>query len=589
MNDTYAFIEAEKTTHGVAFLCRLLKVARSSFYAWLAAARTRSVRKAADEALVHEITVIHVGSRQTYGVPRVHAVLRRLGRRVNRKRVARTYQDILDAIRWAVAQPPVNGKPNMITVDNVTTLWDMLSDEQALYARRRAERKAQENRRRGPNPDLPVVIDPDLWNRAKDRWGEVLWLLRRHSGPVLLLARQETVTAFENDKPTRDTVRKIKAEKNLPAAVDAIVELHALGEAHLTWVRTLHWDVKPGESTRFPDFSIDTLLRRLGFEDAAAARQVTESRPEAYLQEQDQQRAQEQDQQRQQQEQNQQRQQQPNRQKAQAQQQNGRPSELTGEQARALIHKALTDENNPLECLRAIREEWGFRLLQRIPTKTKMWGDLNADDLISKCLTHIEEQKKKREEEHTEEATTGDQTPQANPSAAGLEEGAREHREEQPSTAPAPPQPESTPPAAEDAVPPPPDPQAEEPPPAERPEETSAAEEPQDLPALPAAKVPAKKKNATEIARQGLLDEAEVQARVKWVTVGEHLGPVSETGEPGLGQLRDFVQGHRAEVIARLEEGGETALADVYRRAPMPDLGIKRKFAAYLDRAPSEQ
>ncbi|MFE6205974.1 IS3 family transposase, partial [Streptomyces sp. NPDC057889] len=93
MNDTYAFIEAEKTTHGVAFLCRLLKVARSSFYAWLAAARTRSVRKAADEALVHEITVIHVGSRQTYGVPRIHAALRRLGRRVNRKRVARLMRE----------------------------------------------------------------------------------------------------------------------------------------------------------------------------------------------------------------------------------------------------------------------------------------------------------------------------------------------------------------------------------------------------------------------------------------------------------------------------------------------------------------
>ncbi|MFJ3763065.1 IS3 family transposase [Streptomyces sp. NPDC090080] len=93
MNDTYAFIEAEKTTHGVAFLCRLLKVARSSFYAWLAAARTRTVRKAADEALVHEITIIHVGSRQTYGVPRIHAELRRLGRRVNRKRVARLMRE----------------------------------------------------------------------------------------------------------------------------------------------------------------------------------------------------------------------------------------------------------------------------------------------------------------------------------------------------------------------------------------------------------------------------------------------------------------------------------------------------------------
>ncbi|WP_327293563.1 MULTISPECIES: IS3 family transposase [unclassified Streptomyces] len=93
MNDTYAFIEAEKTTRG-AFLCRLLKVARSSFYAWLAAAKARSARKAAaDDALAHEITVIHVASRHTYGVPRVHAELRRLGRCVYRKRVARLMRE----------------------------------------------------------------------------------------------------------------------------------------------------------------------------------------------------------------------------------------------------------------------------------------------------------------------------------------------------------------------------------------------------------------------------------------------------------------------------------------------------------------
>ncbi|WP_329530983.1 hypothetical protein OG568_08735 [Streptomyces sp. NBC_01450] len=65
MNETYAFIEAMKTTHSVAFLCRLLKVARSSFSAWLASAKTRAARQTADEALTHEITVIHVASRQT--------------------------------------------------------------------------------------------------------------------------------------------------------------------------------------------------------------------------------------------------------------------------------------------------------------------------------------------------------------------------------------------------------------------------------------------------------------------------------------------------------------------------------------------
>ncbi|MCD9903234.1 hypothetical protein LUR56_31280 [Streptomyces sp. MT29] len=301
-----------------------------------------------------------------------------------------TYQDILDAVRWAIAQPPVDGKQNMIVVDNGSNLWDMLGDEQALFARRRAVRKAHGNRRSGPSLDDPVVIDSDLWNRAKDRWGEFLWLLRRHSGPVLLLARQELVTAFENDKPTRDKTRKVKAEKNLPAAVDAIVELHTLGEAYLTGVRTLHWDVKPGETTRFANFSIDTLLRRLGYEEAAATRQVTESRPEAYLQEEDQQQAQDRGQ-----EPRQQGQQQQQRQEAPVTPAGGGAG-LSSQAAVKLIHEALTDETSPEARLLDIREEWGARTLRQIPTRTKMWGERDADDLITQCLTHIAAEALKR-------------------------------------------------------------------------------------------------------------------------------------------------------------------------------------------------
>ncbi|MEU3047074.1 IS3 family transposase [Streptomyces sp. NPDC006984] len=93
MSEVYAFIEAEKTTHNVALLCRLLKVARSSFSAWLAGEKTRSARNAADDALAHEITVLHVASKATYGVPRIHAELRRLDRSVNRKRVERIMRE----------------------------------------------------------------------------------------------------------------------------------------------------------------------------------------------------------------------------------------------------------------------------------------------------------------------------------------------------------------------------------------------------------------------------------------------------------------------------------------------------------------
>ncbi|MEU3283154.1 IS3 family transposase [Streptomyces antibioticus] len=89
MSALYRFIHAEKACYAVTVLCQALKVARSSCYAWCEGEAARRARREADEALAHEITVLHIASRKTYGVPRIHAELRRLGRRVNRKRVAR--------------------------------------------------------------------------------------------------------------------------------------------------------------------------------------------------------------------------------------------------------------------------------------------------------------------------------------------------------------------------------------------------------------------------------------------------------------------------------------------------------------------
>lgn len=58
-----------RTTHTVALPCRLLKAARSSFYAWGSGGQARRARQAADDAPAHEITVLHIASRHTYGAP----------------------------------------------------------------------------------------------------------------------------------------------------------------------------------------------------------------------------------------------------------------------------------------------------------------------------------------------------------------------------------------------------------------------------------------------------------------------------------------------------------------------------------------
>ncbi|MFJ2745298.1 hypothetical protein ACIO3O_37205 [Streptomyces sp. NPDC087440] len=463
-----------------------------------------------------------------------------------------SYQDIVDAIRWAIAQPTANGKPNMIVLDSMTSLWDLLSDEQAIYARQRALRKAQDNRRRPPGLDEPVVVDADLWSRAKERWGEVLWLLRRHSGPCLLIARQEIVTAFENDKPTRDTTRKIKAEKNLPSAVDAVVELHALGEAFVTGVRTLHWDIEPGETRRFENFSVDVLLRRLGFEEAVTARSASEVRPAAYLTEQE---------------------------PAVPQPQPDDAPRLTGVDAAALIRRAVQDEN-PKDALEAVRTEWGTRTLAAIETRTK-WGRMSAADLITKSLEYAEERAKEtgQQEDHEDAGkTVGPGVGQPPGQDAHGSVGPRS----QAPTGPASAVPEPT---EEEGAPPPPDPQADgRPPEGEIPEDLSEAEESQTRPSAAAAG--RRRTRNEERAYKTLMDEANIQARLLSLTVGEHLGPISAEGDPELTTLRDYLQRRRPKVIKGLGEAGQQELAEAYRTARIPDVSLPKTFAAYFAELP---
>jgi putative transposase len=83
----FRLIEAEKASHSVPLLCRLLGVPRSGYYAWRN--RQPSERSRFDAVLLEKIEMIYRNSRATYGAPRVHAELSAIGIRCGRKRVAR--------------------------------------------------------------------------------------------------------------------------------------------------------------------------------------------------------------------------------------------------------------------------------------------------------------------------------------------------------------------------------------------------------------------------------------------------------------------------------------------------------------------
>jgi transposase InsO family protein len=87
----YPFIEAERASDGnVERTCAVLEVSRSAYYQW--SKQEPSKRQREDEELEQQIKKVHEQSRQSYGSPRVHQALRRQGRCVGRKRVARLMQ-----------------------------------------------------------------------------------------------------------------------------------------------------------------------------------------------------------------------------------------------------------------------------------------------------------------------------------------------------------------------------------------------------------------------------------------------------------------------------------------------------------------
>jgi putative transposase len=90
----FAFVSAERGNHAVAALCRVIGASVSGFYAWLRAIPAVRSRAEAEAELRGHIGRILAARRRVYGSPRIHAELRREGRRHSRRRVERLMREM---------------------------------------------------------------------------------------------------------------------------------------------------------------------------------------------------------------------------------------------------------------------------------------------------------------------------------------------------------------------------------------------------------------------------------------------------------------------------------------------------------------
>jgi len=87
----FAFIRDRLQEYPVNTCCKVLRVSRSGYYAWLGRPVSRQQQRRAD--LVEQIRAVHQGKRKVYGSPRVHEALKAGGLNVCRNTVAKIMRE----------------------------------------------------------------------------------------------------------------------------------------------------------------------------------------------------------------------------------------------------------------------------------------------------------------------------------------------------------------------------------------------------------------------------------------------------------------------------------------------------------------
>jgi putative transposase len=112
VRSTYDFIKANQDAHSVQAMCRLLRVAPSGYYKWLA--HPVSDRAQEDARLLRLIRASFTASHGIYGAPRIFLDLREAGETCSKHRVTRLMRvNQLRALhgyrtrRWSVGKPSV--------------------------------------------------------------------------------------------------------------------------------------------------------------------------------------------------------------------------------------------------------------------------------------------------------------------------------------------------------------------------------------------------------------------------------------------------------------------------------------------------
>lgn len=150
-------------------------------------------------------------------------------------------------------------KPVVLVIDSMTAEWDDLKEWVDGKARRREKnRKLLEK-----DPEAEVQITTDLWNLATARHKELMRVLMRFPGIVVMIARGADQVAMENGRPVEGKrVWKVEGQKNLGFDASVWLRLSRTEHPQIIGARSVHAGIVPGEDKprRFPELTLEKLV-----------------------------------------------------------------------------------------------------------------------------------------------------------------------------------------------------------------------------------------------------------------------------------------------------------------------------------------
>lgn len=177
-----------------------------------------------------------------------------------------------------IASEKQGAKPKLLVVDSMTTVWDAIKSNLQATANQRAARRASKYNKVAPEGDQQITMD--LWNQGRGWWRHIVQAINAYQGPVVLTARLDNVAEVRDGKPTGGREEKIRAEKDLPYDVDAIVNMPERGKAILWGLRSV---VAPlSGATEMSNFTVEGLWKTIGL-DQITDRSVSEPAEPAAL------------------------------------------------------------------------------------------------------------------------------------------------------------------------------------------------------------------------------------------------------------------------------------------------------------------